>query len=113
MSRTKIIKYDFYGEQELAHFDIGDEVDLEEYPPEPIEDKTVDHKILIWPGTRRAIIVDTSDYDGDVDDETGRSIGIPAKAWVAIVPRGWREEPFIEQFDINELFLKGELYGSQ
>ncbi len=108
MSQTKIIKYDdWYSENEVASFDIGDEVEVEDYPPYKLDDTSVNYNVWTWPGTRRAIIVDTDDYDGDVDDY-GRSYGIPAKAWVAIVPNN-RDEPFVERFDIDQLFEKGTL----
>ena len=103
MSQTKIIKYDQFGSP-IAEFDIGTQVDLEEYSKDRVE-------LLndYWPGIQHTIIVSTSDYDGDVDDE-GRNIGYPASAWVAVIPRGVMN-PFLVHVQINELFKKGELYG--
>lgn len=115
-----IIKYDFNGD-ELAEFDIGDKVNLEDYGPDPIDNgyyvKEM-QKSIWWPGTSHCVIINIFDYDGDVDDDTGRTINIPASADIAIVPRQVSRgygfiNAWIEKFNIDEIFEQGELWPTK
>lgn len=73
---SKIQKLDIYGDIE-EEFEIGDKVCVEDYG---------------W-----GIITQTLDPDGDLDDE-GRTIGIPARAYVLF------PEENIELFSVNYIY---------
>jgi len=92
--------YSYWDEGE--DFNVGDFVDLEDYPPYPEPESD-------WNGCYHCVIVDTEGPDADVDDY-GKAIYYQPYAYVAIVCKN-PYEVFVEKVYINSLFKQGELYS--